>query len=253
MSKQMSNFIPGNDSILYLDIGNSSIKAAYKDKLSWERPDSFKIRNAAQLVKWINQHSKTFGMVVIASVVENTTQAIIDRLDIKQVRVLSITDIPSELLDYSTPKTLGIDRFFTCYGAVAQTNKPAVVIDAGTACTIDYMSGDFIYRGGIIMPGIGILEKAIRKYAPELPAVLRTIPDEWPGKSTKDSLNWGLYGAFRDSVQAALRKYEDQFDNFDLMVTGGAAEWVSSILDREPKVRPMLIFEGMQLFLEDYL
>lgn len=249
----MNDIIPGKDNILYLDIGNSSIKAAYKEDLNWIRPDSFKIKNASELVEWINQHQKEFRLVVIASVVRDTTQAIIDRLDIEKVRVFSIDDIPVDLLDYKTPDTLGMDRFFACYGAVAQTSKPAVVIDAGTACTVDYMSGDFVYRGGLIMPGIGILEKSIRNFAPALPAVLRSVPDEWPGKSTKESLRWGLYGAFRDSVHTTLQRYEERYNDYDLMITGGEAEWLSSILERESKVRPMLVFEGMQFFLEDYL
>lgn len=249
----MRDIIPNKDNILYLDIGNSSIKAAYKEDLNWIRPDSFKIKNAAELVEWINQHQKDFGMVVIASVVEKTTEAIVDRLDIEKVRVLSVNDIPSGLLDYKTPKTLGLDRFFACYGAVAQSTKPAVVIDAGTACTIDYMSGDFVFRGGIIMPGIGILEKSLRNFAPNLPAVLRTLPDEWPGKSTKSSLSWGLYGAYCDSIQMSLNKYEQQYGEYDLMLTGGDADWLSSILKRESKIKPMLVFEGIQYFLEDYL
>lgn len=249
----MRDIIPDKDNILYLDIGNSSIKAAYKEDLDWIRPDSFKIKNASELVEWINQHQKDFGMVVIASVVDTTTEAIVNRLDIEKVRVLTVSDIPADLLDYKTPETLGLDRFFACYGAVAQTSKPAVVIDAGTACTIDYMSGDFVFRGGIIMPGIGILEKSLREFAPNLPAVLRTLPDEWPGKSTKNSLRWGLYGAFRNSIHSLLNTYEEQFDDFDIMITGGDAEWLSSILERESKVRPMLVFEGIQYFLEDYL
>lgn len=249
----MSSIIPENKSTLYLDIGNSSIKAAYREDLHWKRPDSFMINSASDLVDWINQHHKDFGTIVIASVVEDSTRAILGRLQTEEVRVLSIGDIPGDLLDYKTPETLGIDRFFTCYGAVVQTSKPAVVIDAGTACTIDYMSGDFVYRGGVIMPGIGILEKALRNFAPQLPAVLRSIPDEWPGKSTKDSLCWGLYGTYRDSIQGILKRYEEQFEDFDLMITGGAAEWVGDILGQDVKIRPMLIFEGMQFFLKDYL
>ena len=247
----MNDIIPDKNNILYLDSGNSSIKAAYKEDLNWTRPDSFKIRNASELVEWINRHHMDFGMVVIASVVSKTTQAIVDRLEIEKVRVLTVKDIPVDLLDYKTPDTLGIDRFFACYGAVAQTSKPVVVIDAGTACTIDYMSGDFVFRGGVIMPGIGILEKALRDYAPNLPAVLRTLPEKWPGKSTKTSLRWGLYGSYADGIMGALKKHEESFDSFEVFVTGGSAEWLATILPMEPKVRPMLIFEGIQYFLED--
>lgn len=248
----MNDFIPDKNKILYLDIGNSSIKAAYKEDLNWIRPDSFKIRNASELVEWINRHQKDFEMVVIASVVTDTTKAIESRLEIEQVQVLTVNDIPLELLDYKTPETLGIDRFFACYGAVAQTSKPAVVIDAGTACTIDYMSGDFVFRGGIIMPGISIMEQSLREYAPNLPSVRRTLPEEWPGKSTKTSLRWGLYGAYVDAIRGALDKHKERFEDFELVITGGTAEWLSSILPGEHKVRPMLIFEGIQYFMEDY-
>lgn len=248
----MRNIIPEKENILYLDIGNSSIKAAYREELNWIRPGSFKINNAKELVDWINEHERDFGMVVIASVVQETTRAIADRLSINKVRELTVKDIPSDLLDYKTPETLGLDRFFACYGAVAQTSKPVVVIDAGTACTIDYMSGDFVFRGGIIMPGIGILEESLRNFAPELPPVLRSIPDEWPGKSTKASLRWGLYGAFVDGIQSALNKYQQHYGDFDLVITGGAAEWLSSLFERESKVRPMLVFEGIHYFLEDH-
>lgn len=249
----MSSIIPPDSNTLYLDIGNSSIKAAYREDLKWERPNSNLISNASELVAWINQHQKNFSSVVVSSVVKKTTDAILNLLKSEKVRVFSNDDIPADLLDYRTPDTLGIDRFFSCYGAVAQTSKPAVVIDAGTACTIDYMSGDFVFRGGVIMPGIGILENSIRKHAPQLPTVLPSIPGEWPGKTTKDSLRWGLYGGYRDSILAVLEKFEQQFDDFDLMITGGSGEWISEVLDRESKVHPMLIFEGMHFFLEDYL
>lgn len=249
----MSSIIPENNSTLYIDIGNSSIKAAYRDEFQWERPDSQLLSNASDLVDWINRHQKNFESIVIASVVEETTSAILNLLESENVRVFSIGDIPSDLLDYKTTDTLGIDRFFSCYGAVAQTSKPAVVIDAGTACTIDYMSGDFVFRGGVIMPGIGILEQSLRAHAPGLPAVLPSIPDQWPGKTTKDSLRWGLYGGFRDAILAVLENYEEHYEDFDLMITGGSAEWVSQVLGRESKVHPMLIFEGMHFFLEDYL
>lgn len=249
----MSSIIPDKKNILYLDIGNTSIKAAYREDLHWKRPDSFMINSASDLVDWINRNHKDFGTIVISSVVQDLTHSLLERLQTKNIRLFSIDDIPRDLLDYNTPETLGIDRFFTCYGAVAQTSKPAVVVDAGTACTIDYMSADFVYRGGLIMPGIGIMEKSLREFAPRLPAVLRSIPDEWPGKSTKDSLRWGLYGIYRESILSALKKYREEFEDFDLMLTGGDAEWISSTLEMEAKVHPMLIFEGMHFFMEDYL
>ena len=102
------------------------------------------------------------------------------------------------------------------------------------------------------MPGMAILEKGLEQYAPKLPTVIRMVPGSWPGKNTESSIQWGLAGFFRDGIEAALRRYEEQYGDFDLSATGGDAEWVSSLLSREAKVRPNLIFEGMYRFIEDY-
>jgi len=249
----MNNFIPERDTTLFLDIGNSTIKAAYREGLEWKKPSARKLNNASELVEWINSHIGSFRDIMIASVVPNTTRALVKELNTEAYRVLGPDDIPKDLIDYNSPDTLGMDRFFTCYGAIAHTRKSVVVIDSGTACTIDYMTADEIYRGGVIMPGIGILEKAFQNNVPELPWVDRIIPKEWPGKNTKECLQWGLAGMVKKSVEAYLQDYDAAFNEYDLVLTGGAAEWMATIVDRETKVRPMLVFEGMQRYLEFYL
>ena len=248
----MDNFIPNSSTTLFLDVGNTSIKAAYKEGMEWENPDQVNVDNANDLIVWINRNREKFERVVISSVVPDVTELVVNKLQSVSCHVFEPSDIPAELLDYETPKTLGIDRFFACYGAITHTNKAAVVIDSGTACTVDYMSADEVYRGGIIMPGIHILEQSLHKFAPNLPHVRRFIPDQWPGKSTKESLQWGLAGMVKKSIEGYLDDYASSFEDFDVVITGGTAEWVASILDREAKVRPMLVFEGMQRFLEYY-
>lgn len=253
MSKRITNIIPSENSILYIDIGNTSIKAAYKDGVQWKYPGREKLRTASDLVEWANQHQKEFELTVVCSVVPDITNAIREGLNSNRIRVFSAEDIPEDLILYETPGTLGIDRFFACYGALSYTPKAVVVIDAGTACTIDYMTPDSVFVGGVIMPGIGILEKALKEQAPELPSVGRHLPEVWPGRSTRTSLQWGLSGAFKDSLEAALDRYEEQFEEFELNITGGDAQWISQVVDRESKVRPNLIFEGIYRYLEDYL
>ncbi|MDZ7715800.1 MAG: type III pantothenate kinase [Balneolaceae bacterium] len=246
----MSNFIPQSSTTLFLDIGNSSIKAAYKEGMQWKNPNNVEVTNASELINWINKSQQHFKHVVIASVVPDVTDLIVDRLESATHHILEPSDIPLELLDYKTPKTLGIDRFFACYGAISHTSKAVVVIDSGTACTVDYMSADEIYRGGVIMPGVSVIEKSLRKFTPNLPHVQRFIPKQWPGKSTKQSLQWGISGMVKKSIEGYLSEYESSFDEFDVVLTGGDAEWMASILDYESKVRPMLVFEGMQRYME---
>ncbi len=253
MSKETKNIIPGSDSVLFIDAGNSSIKFAFMDEQEWQHPVRFKPDDTGGMLNWINSRAGEFNFVIISSVVDRVTRFLIENISQIPCRVLDISDVPPALLDYETPATLGIDRFFVCYGAVARNNCASVVIDSGTACTIDYISEDYVYKGGVIMPGIAVFEQALKLHAPALPAVPRTLPPQWPGKSTTTSLQWGITGAYLDGIYSSLRRYEEQYNHFDLVLTGGNAEWIASVLPWKAEVRPFLVFEGMKRFVEDYL
>lgn len=253
MSKPESNIIPDDSLTLYLDIGHTSIKASYQEGLKWAEAVRFNTREYSKLVKWIDHHDSDFGLIIVVSVVPDVSKALVSRIRSIPVRILKYEDIPDDLLHYDTPERLGLDRFFACYGAVAHTNKSVVVIDAGTACTIDYMSENYEFNGGVITPGIGIVEKSLQKYVPNLPVVSREVPEIWPGKSTRSSLQWGIAGLYRDSLNAMIERYGREQGGFEVVLTGGDVEWIQPMLSRDSKVRPMLVFEGIKRFLEDYL
>lgn len=253
MSKQQKEIIPREESRLFIDIGNSTLKAGVADGQQWMLSHQSKRADVTGFVNWINRYSGRIGFAVITSVVEEVTEAVVSRLKIENCRILTLGDIPGDLLDYESPETLGLDRFFGCYAAVSHTDKAAVVIDAGSACTVDYMAGDYIYRGGVIIPGLTIVEKALNDNIPALPPVEREIPDQWPGKSTKTCLQWGIAGTYLFGIEKLLEKYGEAFGDFDLVATGGHAKWMSGHLKGTVKVRPELVLDGMKVFLEDYL
>jgi len=235
-----------SNKILYLDVGNSSIKGAYKEGMNWKAPLAQKGLTAAELVTWINEHPESFTDVVVSSVRKDVREAIHESLGTVNVKELTVHDIPHELLDYETPETLGIDRFLACYGATEQTTNSVVVIDAGTAITIDFMDQDDVYHGGLIAPGISSYAEMLSQKAPALPQVEMEIPQTWPGKSTIDSLKWGQAGFIRMAIEATLTKYEIEFGPFDLFFTGGDGATVQSLISAEGKQRPFLVFEGME-------
>ncbi len=168
---------------------------------------------------------------------------------LQKVKVTEITNtsIPRELLDYETPDSLGVDRFLACYGATEQTRNAVVVIDAGTATTIDFMARDNVFHGGIIAPGLDSFADILPKKAPSLPKVAVEIPKTWPGKSTIDSLKWGQAGFYLFALEAILDQYKHDFGDFDLFITGGNGPLIEKMLNRECKLRPFLVFDGMEL------
>jgi type III pantothenate kinase len=231
---------------LYLDIGNSTIKGAYKMGTQWAVLTDERLFSALELVKWIQQHPDSFERVVLASVREDVSEAIKKELSQQEILEVTVSDIPRDLLNYDTPKTLGIDRFLSCYGATNQTNKSVVVVDAGTATTIDFMDQDDVYHGGVITPGLWGFSEILKNKAPALPFVEFEFPKQWPGKNTVDSLKWGQAGFYKMGILGFLDKYEREFGDYELYITGGDAHVIERMIGRESKVRPFLVFEGLE-------
>ncbi|MCH8558929.1 MAG: type III pantothenate kinase [Balneolia bacterium] len=229
----------------YLDIGNTTIKIKTWSGNSWQESYRTETENAREAGEWIKRMGKqTVGI----SVVKEATSAINESLgDEKILKWLTIDDVPAKTLDYETPSSLGMDRYMACLGARALAGKAVIVVDAGTACTIDYMDDTGNYRGGVIMPGISLWEKSLQQYAPALPRVVRDIPMKWPGKNTEDSVRWGLSGAFVSAVDGLIRRYDNLAD---LYMTGGDGDWLAKRIERNAKVNSNLVFYGMQKLVE---
>lgn len=238
--------------LLYLDVGNTVTKGAFKKEGQWEflHPEGF--TKPSGLVSRIYEYTGRYSAIVVCSVREDVINELRQNLESHLLIQLKATDVPAQMLDYNTPETLGADRFYACYGATNITDKAAVVIDAGTATTIDFMGADDVFRGGLIVPGFSSFAKLLPQIAPALPEVEYTIPDEFPGRSTRDSLRWGQGGFYTAAIVEMLNKFEQQFGEFELFLTGGNAAVLQEILPVESKIRPALVFEGMERFLKEF-
>ncbi len=232
----------------YLDIGNTAVKIKTWSGNSWQQVYTTETKNVAETADWIKRQDKqTVGISVLPAAVKTLNEALGDS---KLLKWLTVEDVPQNTLDYESKATLGMDRYMACLGARSLAGKSVIVVDAGTACTLDYMDDKGVYRGGVIMPGISLWEKSLQQYAPNLPSVVRDIPMRWPGKNTEDSVRWGLSGAFVAAVDGLIRKYDYLAD---LYVTGGDGDWLAKRIERSPKVNSNLIFYGMKKLVDSRL
>jgi len=240
-------------SILYLDIGNSHIKLAQKKGIEWEiiyKASNGSSKNISEVIK----EFPNTELIVISSVRRDILNKLLEDLHFVDVKVLTTTLIDRVNLDYKSPETLGMDRFLTCYGAISATDNDVICIDAGTACTVDWITNEGIYRGGIIMPGLKLFYKAIDNEFPELPSVEYHLPHNWPGKTTAESVQWGTGGAFIMAIDGFIRKYLEHIDTeADLFITGGDSLYLMENLQSSLNVhhRPYLLFDGMEKFWKD--
>ena len=128
--------------------------------------------------------------------------------------------------------------------------KAVLVIDAGSACTIDFTDVDGVFQGGVIMPGLKALQQVFFGAAPSLPQIEFEVPEVFPGKSSREALQWGLSQFLLDGIIANIARYEHTFGEFTLYITGGDAETLAPFLGREVFVRADLIFNGMAEMIE---
>ncbi len=233
------------DKIAFLDAGNSSFKIGIRLEDQW---GITKFKEPEKLVDFIKEH----GIAYVITISVKPDNAWLEQLvDHTHIALLEVSDIPSEMHNYETPDTLGLDRFFACLGAFQWANKAVLVIDAGSACTLDFMDDHGVFQGGVIMPGVQSLLKVFLQSAPNLPHFPFQIPDSFPGKSSNESLQWGLSQLFVDGLNANIVRYQQKYSDFEIFVTGGDAELVAQYIEEECVVRTDLIFTGMEALLSE--
>jgi len=246
---------------LYVDAGNTMIKAAVHDRGGWREIFRRNVRDRESFFAWLDRYRGTeadtpaTSRIIVSSVVKEISEELTRRYSEESLVLIRPGDLPSERVDYRQSSTLGVDRFLTCLAASEESSGPVVVIDAGTACTVDNMTGDGIYRGGVIMPGLKMMKRSMTRELPELPAPGDGIPDRWPGQSTLESVRWGTTGAFLEAIGGFLERYRREYGSYDLFVTGGDSALVYRHLSRSPDVkeRPWLMYQGMAQFSRRYL
>jgi len=250
MSKPNSYKDTNMSSLLCLDIGNSGIKWAIFQQDSWSELNNLNPNNVEFLPELLNSLEVAPQKILISSVVKHTEQKL-RKLKLKPpLFFAAVHQIAREVLAYDTPETLGIDRYLACLGAWIQSNergRGVVVIDAGTACTIDVMDANGVYQGGVIMPGLSLFEQGLKKFTKALPEVERDIPDSYPGKSTQECLKWGITGSFVGSIQFHLNRIAENIEYTDWYVTGGDARVLAQNISRSYQltVDHYLVMKGL--------
>lgn len=157
--------------------------------------------------------------------------------------------LPLEVL-VDEPGKVGLDRLLNAVAAnsVRQPEHGAILIDAGTAVTVDYLDAAGVFRGGAIFPGLLLMAKALHDYTAMLPLVEIDAAVAPPGRNTAEAIKTGVLHAIVGGIENLARQMSEHVaPRCEVLCTGGDAPLIASALALEPRVWPEMTLEGIRL------
>lgn len=161
-------------------------------------------------------------------------------------------------VDYKTPETLGVDRICSSEGAFylfkhspvygSYNNQTyLVVVDFGTATTVNIISYPGVFEGGLIMPGLGMMYNSLSKNTAQLPLIKPDDYKTFVGKSTHESIASGVLNAQAGIVDRAVNFIKEitEFPLISIYITGGVAKDVIPFIQHTYFYEPHLVLYGI--------
>lgn len=187
---------------------------------------------------------------IISSVVpqmnENLRAMCREYLDVEPLFVTPFLPYKHNFLDGQF-HTLGADRICNMYAGLTEFSLPLIIIDFGTATTVDILSPQGKYLGGSIAPGILTSSANLFKAAAQLHGIDMEFPSSVIGTDTSTQLRAGILWGAVDQIDGMVRRIEKELKiSFPSIIsTGGLAERVSSRSETITECIPDLTLRGL--------
>ena len=148
-------------------------------------------------------------------------------------------------INYEPLESLGTDRLVNAFAAAEKYGAPVIVCSLGTATTIDVVSADREFLGGIIAPGIEAMAEGLHMKAPGLPKVKIEAHSNLLGNSTPESMRFGLYHGYVSMVEGLITRIRTTSGIVRVIGTGGNAARFSAEFAGMMTVDPDLVLNGL--------
>jgi len=249
-------------SFLAIDIGNTRLKWAL---FAHPTPGQPPLRHGAVFLETIDHLAETewrdlappdqmLGCVVAGEAVRRRVEEQMEMWDVTPRWVVSAAAEAGVFNGYDHPTRLGADRWVALVGARARVlaeararaapPQPALVVMVGTAVTVDALDGAGNFLGGLILPGFGLMLRALEMGTAGLKVPTGETVD-FP-KNTSDALMSGGVFAIAGAVERQHRRLQERTGVAPLLlITGGAAVKLAPALDLQFEIVDSLLFEGL--------
>ena len=205
------------------------------------------------LLHSVNVGEGEISGVAVSSVVPSLTpeyRRAVRRLFDRDAFVLSAATLPDLPVLYPDPASVGADRLANALALVETRGAPGIVVDLGTATTLDVITAAGEYAGGVIMPGVVTAANALFLHGARLARVEIARPRHVVGRTTEESLQSGIFygavGAVDTLVQAVIE--EQGFPKeVPVVATGGLAGSIAAASSTITAVDDALTVTGIRL------
>ena len=235
---------------IIIDIGNSKTKVAFFENSNLISKKIFNELNM-KVFDYINSNISDNDKIIISAVKKNNFTKIFEFKNV--VKYFIVLDKNTKLPiinDYLDKNSLGYDRIAAAVGAsVLSEKKDNLIIDIGTAITIDFVENNK-FKGGNISPGIDIRYKALNNYTDKLPLLNNREYLNLYGKTTNESIISGVINGIIYEIRGAIDSFSEKFKNINIFITGGDAFFFDKKIKRSIFVNSNLVLIGLNRILE---
>lgn len=173
--------------------------------------------------------------------------AVSEGADRRVVWVGKDLELPIKVLT-DEPELTGVDRVLNVAAAYEQMEKACVVVDAGTAVTIDLCDENGAFVGGAIAPGAQMMLAALHERTAKLPLVEFARPEGRVGQTTQQAMLHGVYHGIRGLVKEVVELYAERLGQWpEIIVTGGDAKALFEGWELIHAIAPDLTLYGIAL------
>ena len=156
-------------------------------------------------------------------------------------------DLPIPIGRKLDPEAIvGEDRLLNAAAAFDVLKQACVIVDAGTAITVDIVDGQGTFHGGAIAPGAQLQLDSLHSRTAQLPEVEFDRPDEPVGHNTSQAMRCGVFFGLRGLVRELVEAYAEQIGAYPLIVaTGGDSPLLFRDYELIDRVVPDLTLTGL--------
>jgi type III pantothenate kinase len=239
---------------LALDIGNSRIKWGLRHQGQWHGTGSMPTPSWPTLATLLRDHqplTRVLATLVAGPEVASGVEACCAKAGVPLHWVRAEASAGGVTNRYESPQQLGPDRWAALIGAHALTDQPAVVVCAGTATTVDALSAEGEFLGGIILPGLSLMTQALRTGTAGLSAESDGLFTAFP-RTTLDAIATGRILATVGAIDRMARSLQSrQPQPVVCVMSGGHGPLLLTHLDLPVVAVEYLVLEGLARLMSD--